>query len=380
MAIPTHKERIGQAVSAVASSGLGAFTLSTAESGYKALGASDDGKYFDVLAIEGTSWEVRRDCVYTHAGTSLSRGTLVDSSTGSAITFTTAVKIYNVPTAFLGQSLENSVLAVTPGGRLTLTSGTPVTTSDVTGATTIYFTPYIHNMIPLYDGTRWQVVKFAEVSIALGTLTSGIGYDIFGYLSGGALALELVAWSSATVRATSLSTQDGRYVKSGDATRLYLGSFATTSTTTTEDSATSRLLYNMYNRVWRPLQKTISTVSWTYNAQAWRAVANDTNNRVRFMNGLSTDLIDVSAFLSTLGFYPYVGIGLDTTTGNHAQHIAPTQISSALGNCAARYAGYPGIGLHYLQQVEWHDAASGSYTAYGTAAKLISGLSGGCFA
>ena len=39
------------------------------------------------------------------------------------------------------------------GFRLTLTTATPVTTSDVTGATTLYLTPYSHNCIGLYDGT-----------------------------------------------------------------------------------------------------------------------------------------------------------------------------------------------------------------------------------
>src|SRR6185436_9706895 len=38
-------------------------------------------------------------------------------------------------------------------GRLTLTSGTPVTTGDVTAATTLYFTPNGGNQIALYTGS-----------------------------------------------------------------------------------------------------------------------------------------------------------------------------------------------------------------------------------
>src|SRR4051812_49331438 len=52
-------------------------------------------------------------------------------------------------------------------GRLTLTSGTPLTTSDVTAAGTVYFTPYNGNVIGLYDGTDWLAIPFTEQSISL---------------------------------------------------------------------------------------------------------------------------------------------------------------------------------------------------------------------
>jgi len=383
MPIPTHKERIGQTVSAVASSGLGAFTLSTADTGYKALGAGDDGKSFDILAIEGSSWEVRRDCVYTNTGTSLARGTLVDSSTGSAITFTTAVKIYNVPTAFLGQSLENSVLAVTPGGRLTLTSGTPVTTSDVTGATTIYYTPHIHNMIPLYDGARWQVVKFSEISLALGTLTSGLPYDVFGYLSGGALALELLAWTNGTTRATALTTQDGRNVKSGDATRFYLGSFYTTSTTTTEDSLAKRFLFNAYNSVDRVLSRYESTSSWTYNSSTIRQANASTSNKVEVMIGLATEIdIDLCAVVSPgsaadgtigIGEDSTTAISTDSTPGWFAGLTTAQSYQARLKKTAA-------IGYHYYAWLEGQNSTGSTTTFYGNAGianrKLQAGMLG----
>lgn len=55
---------------------------------------------------------------------------------------------------------------VPPGGRLTLTSGTPVTTSDVTNAATLYYTPYIANTIGLWNGISWQNLTFLETSLA----------------------------------------------------------------------------------------------------------------------------------------------------------------------------------------------------------------------
>ena len=53
------------------------------------------------------------------------------------------------------------------GGRLTLTTAVPETTSDVTAATTVYYTPYLHDRVTIYDGTRWNEYTFSELSIKL---------------------------------------------------------------------------------------------------------------------------------------------------------------------------------------------------------------------
>lgn len=74
--------------------GTGNITVSTAQSGYATLGASNDGQTYDgVVFLDGTSWEVRNGCTYTHSGTTLSRGTLEESSTGSAISLTSATTV-----------------------------------------------------------------------------------------------------------------------------------------------------------------------------------------------------------------------------------------------------------------------------------------------
>ena len=56
-------------------------------------------------------------------------------------------------------------------GRLSLTSGTAITTSDVSSQTTLYYTPYNGNRIELYDGSAWSSLTFTERSI-LGTVTT----------------------------------------------------------------------------------------------------------------------------------------------------------------------------------------------------------------
>lgn len=78
----------------------GDLTVSSAVTGpYRTLGAAHDGIAFDVAIVDGNAWEIRTDCAYTHAGTTLGRGTLEDSSTGSAITLTSAAQVMIVHTA-----------------------------------------------------------------------------------------------------------------------------------------------------------------------------------------------------------------------------------------------------------------------------------------
>ena len=134
-------------------------------------------------------------------------------------------------------------------GRLTVNSGVPINTTNIGNATTIYFTPYIGNRISLFNGVDWVLDTFTEISIALGTLTADLSYDLFAYDSGGTVLFDSpLAWTNGTTRATALAYQDGILVKNGDATRRYIGSFYTINTTETADTSTKRLVWNYYNR------------------------------------------------------------------------------------------------------------------------------------
>lgn len=88
-------------------------------------------------------------------------------------------------------------------GRLTLTTGMPITTADVTGAATMYFTPTGKGgRIALYSGSAWAVFTLTEISLALGTLVNAQGYDVFVYDNAGTRTLELAEWANATVTMT----------------------------------------------------------------------------------------------------------------------------------------------------------------------------------
>src|SRR5262245_54672520 len=175
-----------------------------------------------------------------------------------------------------------SVLPATCQARLTLTSGVPVTTVDVTSAGTLYCTPYLGNQVALYSGTSWSLFTLTERSLDLTGVAVDTNYDVFLYNNAGTLTLERsAAWTSNTARfasgpyATALPLQDGVPVKSTngtaiDTSRRYLGTLRGAAANSTLDTASRRFVWNYYNRVRRPLRAVMPDASWTYAVAAYR--------------------------------------------------------------------------------------------------------------
>lgn len=346
--------------------GTGTLTLAGAVSGFRSfadIGNSNTCPYVILEASESapTAWEVGIG-TYTSAGTTLSRDTVLRTSAGNTTKITLASGTHTV---FCGWSADYALgsdfaqHAIIPGGRLTLTSGTPVTTSDVTGATSIYYTPYVSNVISLWTGTRWQPIEFSEYTLALGTLTSGKPYDVFAYLSSGALACEVLAWTNDTTRATAITIQDGRYCKSGDKTRLYLGTFYTTATTTTEDSAGKRYLWNAYNRAPKACLSAegASHTNGSAVARQWNN-GSGTLPTSRFINGyeVGSVLCGGTYRISALGTVSPNSLGYLYLNGSNVsmepnQHFAPYSSDIGFQGWMASTIA-PRIGENYLEIYE----------------------------
>jgi hypothetical protein len=251
-------------------------------------------------------------------------------------------------------------------GRLTLESGVPVSASDQTAKTNVYFTPCNGNRISVYDGTRWKYYSFSEITLALGTLTSGKNYDVFIYDNSGTLTLEFsAAWTNDTTRADALALQDGIYVKSGSTTRRHLGSIRTTATTTTEDSKAKRFVSNRYNRAVRGLANAAETTnSWAYNSTTIRQANANTANQLDYLDCVGDAMVDATVgaigYTSGGAIGAMIGIGVDSTTANSAQSIGTVEYNASYTSfSASRYAGVPGLGRHYLP---WLEATAGGVT------------------
>jgi hypothetical protein len=91
--------------------GTGTITLNAASSGYQTFAnAYGADATVDILVVDGTAWEVARNCAYTNSGTTVTRGTLEASSTGSAISLTSAAVVSVIATADRGRTWDAAAL------------------------------------------------------------------------------------------------------------------------------------------------------------------------------------------------------------------------------------------------------------------------------
>ena len=344
--------------------------------------------------------------------------------------------------------------------RLTLQSGTPFSTADQSGST-VYLAPLTRgSRIELYDATVSQWIPrtlAAEISVAVPATVFRL-FDLFGYWTGAAVALETVNWNQSTgsitaataanpcvvtsaahglavndmvgvngvvgtlgtnannglngkvwtvtntttdtfelqgsdtsgltytsggtwykvpnTRATALTAQDGVYAKSGDASRRYLGTAMTTSTSgNTEDGISKRFLWNAYHRQRKHLYVTEETNSWTYSTAAWRPANNRIANRVELVCGLDEDM--VAADVYGLTFNDSAGpvavaqsVGLKQTGGADAQFRGVYADVGTVKSLGSSYRGFPGLGYSYLQWIEYSEATPTTFF-YGDAGTTI---------
>lgn len=249
-----------------------------------------------------------------------------------------------------------------PGGRLTLTTGVSVTTTDVTAAGTLYYTPHIHDILPLYDGSAWAGVAFSELSISIPATTSSL-YDVFVYNNSGTPTLELLVWSSDTARATALVRQNGHLCKTGALTRLYLGSVRTTgSSGQTEDSLAKRYLWNYFNRKARPMRVLEATDTWSYTTNTLRQANAATTNQLDFVVGVAEDEVEASVsayFTGGAGTLAAVAIGLDSTSAADAACcIVPGVTNNDGAGVTAELKKIVAEGRHTLVWLEKGNATS----------------------
>ena len=264
--------------------------------------------------------------------------------------------------------------------RLSLTTALPVTTADVTAAGTLYCVPYTGNRIALFDGTNWVIRNSAEFNLAL-TATSGKPYDVWCYDNAGTPTLETTVWTNDTTRATALAYQNGVLVKSGTATRRYLGTLYSSGANTTEDSFAKRYLWNYYHRITRSFKVVDTTNAWTCGVTVWRQANASSLNQADLVVGVAEDAIEahVRAFceVAASSLVVAVGIGLNSTTVNSAQIYGITTPGSNRVPLTAHYSGVPPVGRVQVVWLEFATAGD-TTTMYGDngSAFIQSGLVG----
>lgn len=340
-----------------------------------------------------------------NAFTSLLSGA-VPASGGGTTTFLRADGAFAVPGAASGVTSVNGqtgavVSYFTPQGRLTLTSVTPVMTTSVAGATTVYYTPYAGNMVPIYDGTNMVPTVVAEVSQATTDTTKSPAavaaskvYDIFVWNDAGTIrATRGPAWTNDTTRGYTLTMTNGIMLNTSIITNgpaalrgTWVGTVRSNSSSLYDyifgasgagGVAAFFGVWNTYNRVNVNTMIQDSTGSWNYAvATTWRAANASATARVTYVCGSIEDGISATYYaLAAPGAATIAscGIGVDSTT-------SPSQVSgfwngSTPGSIPASYNGYPGLGVHVLSAIEFISTSTSSSFYGASTAYAATGLS-----
>jgi hypothetical protein len=284
-----------------------------------------------------------------------------------------------------------------PQGRLTLQSATPVMTTNQVAKTTIIYTPYVGNLVPIFDGSNFVMTAMsADISVATTDTAknpAAIGAnkvnDWFIWNDAGTLRLTHGPdWTDLVTRSagTSLAVVKGILVNSQAITNgpaaqrgTYVG--------TTKSNASSQLdwqlggrgtlgllnVWNCYNRVQISSLTSDTTGQVAFaSATGWVNYDNNQNSRCSYVCGLAEDTFACQGYGSIwvagsgqgqLG----LSFDIDATTAIAVGSVRGACIITSLngfssGAVADRAAG---LGAHFFQLlVNFNVAGCYSYGEY----------------
>lgn len=272
---------------------------------------------------------------------------------------------------------------LTPGGRLTHTSGNPTDTGANMIATAIYYAPYNHDIIQIYNGTDWVTHRFTQLTNTFTDATknpaavSGPGmYDLFVWDDSGTLRLSRgPKWTDTSTRSLTITRVNGIQTNTSAITNgpsanqgTWVGCFYANASnqmpyrisTNTATSADVRIWFgywNRYNRVRRGFYASYGAGSYTYATNTYRYVRNDGNYNIAVAHGTggSINVVNESVNshnLAASGARGALNWGVDGTTAALAQRfhddMSVTEVSCTV--CGGTL--YFGAGLHVIHPLE----------------------------
>lgn len=299
---------------------------------------------------------------------------------------------------------------VVPNGRLTLTSGTAVLVADASAQSTVYYTPYNGNEIPIYDGTSFNNNTFTELSMVMSgaNFAASTIYDLFVAIDSGGPTLRLAigpAWTTSTAGSGNRGTGAGttqlqrlngiwtnavsitlRYASASTFTAAvnqatYVGSILMDGT----NSQTSCLLsygqtrrwgiWNAYNREPIMMKAGDPTANWTYASGTQRESNGSSSNVVTVLEGLAEEFLDLSfsQLITTGGINRSATIGIgwnSTTTISGLTPIFLNSAGSSQGIQTAAFIQVPSLGQNNVVCIESAPSANSS-TFFGQEAQMV---------
>jgi len=296
--------------------------------------------------------------------------------------------------------------AFIPQGRLTPTTTTPVIVADAISATSIFYTPYEGNSVPVYNGTSFLNLTFAS-DLAL-TLTSALTassiVDVFAINASGSPALAWgPAWSVVTpgscargtgAGTTALARLNGLWTNANTMTlyngattftgvpvnqATYLGSLAVDGTagqvscTVGYGQGRKFGVWNAYHRQPIILSAGDNTASWT-GSGALRMMNGASGNSAQIFCGLPEEWTAATQYNKIAGSASATfvfGVGLNSSSSIQGQSGAKSLPASNYNTLDEiwSYASFtPMLGVNMLNMLE--NNSSGA-TSYGTSGNNV---------
>lgn len=334
-------------------------------------------------------------------------GTLRKVNTSSMIASTVA------GVAFVNGQAGSILSYYAPQGRLTLATNTPVMATSVAGATTIFYTPYVGNLIPIYDGTNLVPRLFTELSASTTDTTKSpavIGTskinDWFVWSDAGTLRLSHGPdWTSDTARSagTALTRVNGIWLNNVSITNGPAASRGT-YVGTTRSNASNTLDYKLGSLATGGAQAAFLNVWNTYNRVAVNTSVSDSfgvgvhapgifnifdglvhnfhddnGTRINFVSGLAEETIGISLYHQVgspdAPGYQIVAVGItmdqsgpsalslfDKVTINYVNSAAVAAGFGWVGSISLNHCYNPQLGFHFIQDLENQDGQSVPWT------------------
>jgi hypothetical protein len=271
----------------------------------------------------------------------------------------------SLQTAIQNVGTANALLK--PQGRLTLSTGIPVPNTDVSGSTQVFYTGFIGDLIPIWNGTAWQnFVLTSDLALTLNSsiaVASGI-YDVFAFNNSGTATLGIgPQWTSTSGRGTgagttqisrinnafftntnSITLNNGASQFAGLAanTCIYLGSIAVDTTAGQVSCFVSAGqnrkwgVWNAFNRQKIILQTRDPTASWTIG-NTTRVINNNSANNALIFMGLAEEYVKAaivygitngSTNLGTNAFTTGIGWGSQTAFTDNTGFVNGNSLNS----------------------------------------------------
>lgn len=279
-------------------------------------------------------------------------------------------------------------LIVPPLGRLTLASGVPVMATSQAGKTTVYYTPYCGNIVPVYDGTNMVPTVFSELSQATTDATKSPAavaasklYDMFVWNDGGTVRCTRgPAWTNSSTRGYTLTMVNGILLNTSAITNgpaasrgTWVGTIASNASSTIDfifgGAASGGLagvfnVWNAYHRVNVGCTVVDQGAAYTLTSSTWRQARASAGMQVSFVVGASDEAVsaiyqNVNQMVAAAGV-ARIGIGYDSITSpsnnNAIQGVAAGTL--IISPNVPFTVNAPAPGAHYFAAMENSDGTN----------------------